>query len=99
MKIKEADVAISVGADKERFELVHSNTKTLFFGHNKVHLMFKIKHVPNFDNPIFASAAYKIVLIEFILIVCSLFWRIELIWRDVFEIKGAQTVIWVMTRL
>jgi len=67
---------------------VHGYTKALFFRYDKVHLMFKIIHVPNFDNTIFASTANEIVLIKFILIVFSMLFKIELVWRDVFEVKG-----------
>ena len=90
MQVKEANVAICVGADQERLELVHGNTEALFFWHDEVDVVFEIEHVPDFDNAIVASAADQVVLVKVVQVAraCShLLVRCKLVRRYVLEVK------------
>jgi len=90
LQVEEPQISICVGADKVRFELMHRQTKTLFFRYNKIDVVFKVEHLPHFHNSIFSGAADQIVLVELILVACTgchLLLRRELIRRHVFEIK------------
>ena len=81
---------------------MHSYAQALLFGHYEIDVMFKIKHVPYFDDPIVASATNKVVLVEFIKIACAschLLLGCELIRRDVLEVERRQGATWVMARL
>jgi len=68
---------------------VHRNRSALFLGNNEVNYMVQVKHRPKFHNPVAAAAANQVVLVEKVVLVVGLIWRV-LTWRYVLEINSAQ---------
>jgi len=102
LQVKETDVPVGVSADEEGLELVHGDAQALLFGDDEIEVMLQIKHIPNFDHAIVPGATDKVVLIEFVQIVCSgshLLLRGVLVRCDVLEVERGQRMPRVVARL
>lgn len=49
LNVEEPELAVSEGADHERFELVHGDAHTLFLRNDELLAVLNVVHVPHFD--------------------------------------------------